>query len=85
MYPTGGFDDHIPGLCTRFGEVVILLLGYNGFCCLASAHLAIEEEIEQFGVDVEVLATDLSLSTDGKHVQYGGRSHIHRNWLPNCD
>ena len=41
-----------------------LLLGYNGFCCLASAHRAIEEEIEQFGVDVEVLATDLvSLSS----------------------
>ena len=64
MYPKTANRVHILEICTRFGEVVTLLLGYNGFCCLASAHRAIEEEIEQFGVDVEVLATDLvSLSS----------------------
>ena len=59
MYPKTANRVHILEICTRFGEVVTLLLGYNGFCCLASARRAIEEEIEQFGVDVEVLATDL--------------------------
>ena len=64
MYPKTANRVHILEICTRFGEVVTLLLGYNGFCCLASAHRAIEEEIEQFGVDVEVIATDLvSLSS----------------------
>ena len=59
MYPKTANRVHIRGMCTRFCGIVTLLLGYNGFSCLASSYLAIEEEVEQFGVDVEVLATDL--------------------------
>lgn len=59
MYPKTANRVHIWGMCTRFCEIVTLLLCYNGSSCQASAYRAIEEEVEQLGVDVEVLATDL--------------------------